>query len=183
MVKLIFNYEFEDEKYFIMKEYSPKRRFNLPLWIRVIIQAALFASFIVFLHLLKVDELMGRGVSFKSNWLLWILAILGYYIYKIQVNSTPVSYLKFDYEHKELLITFRFLYLIKKRIIFKFGSFTYRVRKDGLFFGASESIRLYQNNRLKVKLNPKNGWTKGQIEEIIAEVKQIGNIDNRKIWI
>lgn len=162
-----------------VREYKPSRIIGGPRWVELIIQALLFICVLVFFSYIGIDALLGsRSFFFKAkgfDWgmilYLWIL----FYCYKVATNHTAIDSIVIN--HNKRLITFSYclFYFIRKEKKVNFNELSFRTSDDLLFFGASTSIRVFQNDKYKIKLNPRNGWVKEQVDEILKEFLVISN--------
>lgn len=159
-----------------MKVYLPDKFWKLPRWLETLIQSFIFVSVLVIFCLLKLDELLWDMNVFSSNvYYVIFVQILMFYFYKVMSTHSAVDKLIIDGDIREITITYWWFYFIKKKKIIKFEEFSFWTNDDTLLFGSSKSIRIYQNNKYKIKLNARNSWKKEQIEEITNEFLLLTN--------
>jgi hypothetical protein len=101
-------------------------------------------------------------------------------LYKFASTHTVVDKLEIFNNLKLIRIEYFIFHIFKRNIAIRFEDFSFYYRGDLLFFGASTGIRIYSNNKFKVKLNARNGWKNKQIEQIIKEFLIITDGKTRK---
>lgn len=162
-----------------IKKYKPSRIIGGPRWLELFIHSLLFICVLVFLSYLGVDLLLWNNIFFFKakgfDWgmvlYLWIL----FYCYKVATTHTVVDCIVINYNKCTINFSYWLIYLIKKEKIIAFNELSFNTNDDLLLFGGSTSIRVFQNDIYKIKLNPRNGWEKEQIDEIFKEFLVISN--------
>jgi hypothetical protein len=91
-------------------------------------------------------------------------------LYKVLGTHTAVDLIEIDYENKRVQFVYWLFYFYKKTLTIKFEELSYKNSSDITILGGSLAIRIYQNKKLKIKLNRRNGWKDKQIDEINKEL-------------
>lgn len=159
-----------------MKNFKPKPIINVPRWLETIIQCSIFLIVIYVVHYSGLDKIIKDIDLFnftRSKYISIIIILLLYYLYKVLGTHTAVDLIEIDYENKKIVFVYWLFYFFKKTLTINFEELTYKNRNDITILGGSLSIRIYQNKKLKIKLNRRNGWKDGQIDEIISELLSI----------
>lgn len=98
-----------------------------------------------------------------------LIILLMYYSFKVLGTHTAIDLLEIDYENKEIRFVYWLFYFYKKKLTISYEELSYKNRNDILILGGSLSLRIYQNEKYKIKLNRRNGWKDKQIDEITSE--------------
>jgi hypothetical protein len=158
-----------------LKEFSPKKAINLPRWLETMVQCILFTFLAFVFSFFRLDLLIGKNsIFFFSNrfhWEMILFHLVLYYIYKIISTFTAVDKVVIDNSKQEVRIDYWLFYIIKKKKTIKFSEFSFLVKHD--FYLTYKAIKIYQNNKYKIKLNAGNSWKKEQVEEIINAFLEI----------
>jgi len=80
--------------------------------------------------------------------------------------------MEIDYEKRTVKVVYWLFYFNKKKITIGFEELTYKNRNDMPIMGGF-SLRIYQNEKYRIKLNSRNGWKNKQIDEITSEFLMI----------
>jgi len=156
-----------------MKKFNPKPKINVPRWLETIIQCCLFIIVIYLVHYLGLDKIIKNIDLFnftRSKISSILIILLVYYSYKVLGTHTAVDLIEFDYENKNVIFVYWLFYFYKKTLKIKFEELSYKNRNDITILGGSLSIRIYQNEKFKIKLNSRNGWKDKQIDEVTSEL-------------
>jgi hypothetical protein len=163
-----------------MKQFKPKPFINVPRWLETIIQCGIFLIVIYAVHFSGLDKIIKDIDLFnytRSKYVSIIIILLLYYLYKVLGTHTAVDLIEVDYENKKIVFVYWLFYFYKKTLTINFEELTYKNRNDITILGGSLSIRIYQNKKLKIKINRRNGWKDTQIDEIISELLLIKPIE------
>ncbi len=161
--------------------YYPNRFIAGSRLIELITQTLIFLAATWAWSLLKFDLMFFGSSLAESNPLLYsITGAISFIVYKFLSTHTVVDKLELCNEEKLIKIEYYLFHTMKQKIAIKHEDFSFYYRDDLLHFGGSIGIRIFSNNKFKVKLNAKNGWKKEQIEQIIQEFLKITNGQTRK---
>lgn len=158
------------------KNYKPLPLINLPRWLETIIQGGGFLTSLYLIHLLKLDLLFKGGDIFNiaNSKLLTVIFYLSiFFIIKVLGTFTAVDFIEIDYEENNIIFDYWLFYFNRKRLTIKFSDFSYKTGYDISIIGGSFYLKIYQKNKLKIKLNKRNGWKKDQIDDVYSRLKSI----------
>jgi hypothetical protein len=155
-----------------MKKFEPKPLIHAPRWLETLIQCCIFGIVIIIVHYLGLDRVI-KGTDLllytKSRYLSIFILILIYYVYKVLGTHTAVDLIIIDFENKKVVFEYWLFYFCKRTLTIEFKELRYKLKNDITILGGSLSIRIFQNNNFKIKLNRRNGWKDKQIDEIASE--------------
>jgi len=120
------------------------------------------------------------GIWYFASVLYTLLGFSMFVLYKNFVTFSPVNIVQIDYEKEEIFFEYWLFYLIHKKRTIKFDELSLIIRDDVLLFGLSTSIRIFQNDKYKIKLNPRFGWKETQVEEMLSIFLTITKNEVRK---
>jgi hypothetical protein len=167
-----------------LKKYTPDRFIAGPRWIELFIQTLLFTCVLVFQSYLGIDLLLGNNSFFFNtnsfDWGAVLFTWILFFCYKVGTTHTVTDSIVIDYNKDFITFSYWFIYFIKKEKTIFFNELSFNTIVDLLIFGGAKSIRVYQNNKYKIKLNPRNGWKKEQMDDILKEFLVITNGKMRK---
>jgi hypothetical protein len=155
-----------------IKEFKPKPMINVPRWLETILQCCVFVIIIFFIHFFGFDKTIKDIDLFNftsSNYVSVIILIILYYLYKLLGTHTATDLIEIDYDNKKVKFVYWLFYAYQKTLTIKFEEFSYKIKSDITILGGSLAIRIYQNKKLKIKLNRRNGWKDKQIDEITKD--------------
>lgn len=163
-----------------IRNFRPDRYFGFPTWLSLILQMIIVSAFITAILFGKeYGENQMQTISFYKLGFSFILVCLFFYLYKVLSTFSPVDEVTFDFDKKTVRITVWYFYVVKRTVVIDYQKLSYIHVMDAVLSGASKSIRLYDNGKIKVKLNSRNGWSKNQIEEIASII--VGFAPKQKI--
>lgn len=158
-----------------MKWFKANPIINVPRWLETIIHFILFLLFLLVVHYTGI----GKGIEISdilnftgSGYSSILLAFLVFFIFKLIGNNSAIDSLEIDYENKKVKVVYWLFYFYKKKLTIGFEELSYKNRNDMPIMGGF-SLRLYQNEKYKIKLNSRNGWKNKQIDEITSEFLMI----------
>lgn len=113
-------------------------------------------------------DLMFFGSSLaESNPLLYsITGAISFIVYKFLSTHTVVDKLELCNEEKLIKIEYYLFHTMKQKIAIKHEDFSFYYRDDLLHFGGSIGIRIFSNNKFKVKLNAKTVGRKNKLNRL-----------------
>lgn len=153
-----------------MKEYRPLLLISMPSCLLALLQYFLFLFVFFMVITLKLDRYLFNSPIMVNVWWLIFFSIM-FWTYKILGTYTAVDRVKFDFENKLLTIKYWKYYIYRRVIEIRFSDLSYKNRYDTLLYlGGSIALLIYNKNRLKVKLNSRNGWKNRQIDEITKDL-------------
>lgn len=94
-------------------------------------------------------------------------------MFKILGTHTAVDLIEIDYENMDVKFVYYYLYFNKRKLTIKFNELSYKNKNFITILGGEFALLIYQNKKLKIKLNSRNGWKDGQIDEITEEFVKI----------
>lgn len=156
-----------------MKEFYPSRLLKYPRWIETVLQCSTFVLIIMVLHISNLDSIIFNVTLFTADSGTVIFIFFMFYAYKILGTHTAVDYVKIDYQLQEVTFTYWLFYFLKKTVKIRFTELSIKNKNVILLLGGAEGLYVYQNERLKIKLNKRNGWKKDQIEQMSDAFKNI----------
>lgn len=151
-----------------MKEYFPTPLVKIPRWLETILQFFLFLIMVVVFHKLGL-----RGLSDEVNNIDYLVSFVLFSLYKLLGTFTAVDLIQIDYSSKQISFDYWFLYFIKKQTLIKFEDLDFKCRNDNILLGGSYGLYIYNNKKLKIKLNRMNGWKDQQINSLIVDLLSI----------
>lgn len=158
-----------------MKRFKANPIINLPRWLETIIHCILFLLFLLIAKYIgldarfeKMDILNFTGSSYSSVLLIFLV----FYSYKLLGNSSAIDSMEIDNENKNITVVYWQFYVFKRKLTIEFEELSYKNKNDMPIMGGF-SLRLYQNEKYKIKLNSRNGWKNKQIDEITSEFLMI----------
>jgi hypothetical protein len=153
-----------------MKEYRPDFLKSIPRWSLAFIQYFLFLFALFIVDLLKLDTYLFNNPIVLDVW--WILFFsLMFWTYKLLGTYTAIDNVNIDFENGVLIIKYWKYYVIRKVLEIKFSELSFKNKYNSLlYFGGSLAILIYKNDKLKIKLNRRNGWKDKQVAEIIKDL-------------
>jgi len=158
-----------------LKEYVSKRYFTIPQWFEIIVKSLLYSMLILFLVFLKIGNEFLLSSVFNISFCILFLV---FYLYKLCVTPTPVDKVVFDFINKTIIINYCFLYFKKKIVCISFDDLSFYTKIDDRISGNTLGLRIFKNNKFKIKINAHNGWKKDQIAEIISDIEKVGKRRN-----
>lgn len=151
-----------------MKEYYPAPLIKMPRWLETIVQFVLFLIMVVVFHKLGL-----RGLNHEVNNIDYIVSFVLFTLYKLLGTFTAVDLIQIDYSSKQISFDYWFLYFIKKRTLIKFEDLDFKCRNDIILLGGSYGLYIYNNKKLRIKLNRMNGWKDQQIDSLTEDLLSI----------
>lgn len=166
--------DFETNKLkLLFKEYKPRLFIGGSRWIELVINFSALVCILVLISFLGIEKALGyKSFLFlpdRFNWIIIVYSWVFYYVYKIAETHTVVEKININYESERILINYWFFFIKRLEKEISFHDFSFRTNDDSLFFGNSTSIRVFERNKYRIKLNPRNGWKKEQMDEIIKD--------------
>lgn len=156
-----------------MKEYYPSSLLKVPRWTETVLQCGIFVLVALVLHKTHLDSIVFNVVIFTNDIRTVMFIFFVFYVYKVLGTHTAVDHVKIDYQLQEITFNYWLFYFIKKTVRIRFPELSIKNRNDILLLGGSEGLYIYQNGRLKIKLNTRNGWKKEQMKQLSIELKSI----------
>lgn len=163
-----------------MKKIVPEMKI-MPFWIYFLLQCILFSIIVYTYFVIKDNNMQYDKLTIV---IIYIWAFLSCAIKKMLSTYTPVDTIKLDTQNHQITITYYAFFISKRQLSISFDELTYKISNDSMLFGLATSIRFYIPNqkKYKVKLNHRNGWTRNQIKEVIAELQKHPEIKQLKGW-
>jgi hypothetical protein len=162
-----------------IKQYHPNRFIGGPRWFELVIHGVLFNMIMVFQSYLGIDVLLGsNSFFFKADCFDWgvvIFTSLLFYFYKVATTHTVIDSILINDNLSTITFNYWLFYVIKKEEIILFSELSFYTNQDLIIFGGTKSLRIYKNNKYKIKLNQRNGWEKKHVDELINEFLVITN--------
>lgn len=158
-----------------MKKFKANPIINAPRWLETIIHCILFLLILFIAKYIgldtdieKMDILNFTGSRYSSVLLIFLV----FYSYKLLANSSAIDSLEIDHENKNVKVVYWQFYVLKRKLTIGFEELSYKNRNDMPIIGGF-SLRIYQNEKYRYKLNSRNGWKNIQIDEITSEFLMI----------
>ena len=109
---------------------------------------------------------VGNGANLNDLWISFLVFLL----YKILGTHTAVDLIVINEEKKQLEFSYWLFYFYKTSIAISFEDLGYKNRNDILIFGGSMGLYFFKNEKLKIKINRRNGWKDRQIDLLIEQL-------------
>lgn len=158
-----------------MKKFKANPIINVPRWLETIIHCILFLLFLLIVKYIgldtrieKMDILNFTGSRYSSILLIFLV----FYSYKLIGNNNAIDSLEIDYENKTVNVDYWQFYFFKRKLTIGFEELSYKNRNE-MFIMGGFSLRIYQNDKFRIKFNSRNGWKNKQIDEITTELLMI----------
>ena len=158
-----------------MKKFKANPIINVPRWLETITHCILFLLFLLIAKYIGLDariEKMDILIFTGSNYSSVLLIFFVFYSFKLLGNSSAIDSLEIDNENKNITVVYWPFYVFKRKLTIEFEELSYQNRNEMPIVGGF-SLRIYQNEKYKIKLNSRNGWKNKQIDEITSEFLMI----------
>ena len=163
-------------------KFEPERIVPMPRWFAILVQTFFVAFAALAGSFLNMNYLLGLEMFFDDVRQNVVFYAMSFLVYKLISSPTVLDRILINFDNKEITFDYWICHVYKKQKVIKFQDFSFKITQDIRIFGGSESIRIYQFDKQKIKLNPSDGWKRTQLKSIYSLFLSIKKARIKRYW-